>query len=303
MTIGIVTAAAVLLVTLGISAWLGRLLRSGALRARFLDHPNHRSLHQVPVPRSGGLAIHAAFGIAVSCFVALSLPLPGAGFWAGWGLVVAVSAWDDLRHVPVGVRLVSHVVAAALLLSALAPSGVSVLVVLIAGAALVWFVNLFNFMDGMDGLAGLMAVTGSLCLAVAGLMQGDAGYALLAGVVAAAAGGFLFHNWPPARLFMGDAGSIGLGFVLGGLSLYGIFRGVFPWVVPVLAFLPFIADATFTLIARILRGQRPWEAHREHAYQRLVLAGWPVSKVLVIEFLIMLACQLAGLVLMTQVRT
>ncbi len=303
MTIGIWTAAAILLVTLGISIWLGRLLRSDSLRARFLDHPNHRSLHHVPVPRSGGLAIHAAFVIAVLVFMALSLPLPDAGFWAGWGLVVAVSAWDDLRHVPVGVRLASHVIAAGLLLWALAPASTPTLAVLVTGGALVWFVNLFNFMDGMDGLAGLMAVTGSLCLAAAGLMQGDAGYALLAGVVAAAAGGFLFHNLPPARLFMGDAGSIGLGLVLGGLSLYGIFQGLFPWFVPLLTFLPFIADATCTLIVRILRRQRPWEAHREHVYQRLVLAGWPVTRVLVIEFLIMLACQLASLVLMTQVRT
>src|SRR5690606_40701725 len=112
--------------------------------------------------------------------------------------------------------------------------------------------------------------------------------------VSSAAGVFLIHNWPPARLFMGDAGSVGLGFLLGAMSLQGIERGVFGWWLPALAFLPFIADATFTLAGRLRRGHRPWEAHREHLYQRLVLAGRPVGKVLVIEFLLMLACQVAG---------
>lgn len=171
-------------------------------------------------------------------------------------------------------------------------------VTLLAGVLLVWFMNLFNFMDGMDGLAGLMTATGAACLAVAGLIQGDTAYALQLFVIVAVVGGFLFHNWPPARLFMGDAGSVGLGFLLGAMSLYGISRNVFGWPVPVLAFLPFVADATVTLIGRMCRGHRPWEAHREHLYQRLVLAGWPVRKVLVIEFLLMLVCQLAALLLL-----
>lgn len=290
--------AGVLLFALGASIALGYVLRADAFRKRFLDHPNHRSLHRSPVPRSGGLAIHAAFGGAILWFDFMSLPLPGAGFWLSWLLVVAVSAWDDLRHVPAAIRLVAHIAAVALLLWTLGGIGTSLAMMVLAGAFLVWFVNLFNFMDGMDGLAGLMAATGAACLAIAGLLQGDTSYALLLLAIAATVGGFLFHNLPPARLFMGDAGSVGLGFLLGAMSFYGMSRNVFGWPVPVLAFLPFIADATYTLAMRMRGGHRPWEAHREHLYQRLVLAGWPVRKVLVIEFLIMLACQLAALLIM-----
>ncbi|HEX7046433.1 MAG TPA: glycosyltransferase family 4 protein [Gammaproteobacteria bacterium] len=294
MTAGV----AVLLFAFGASLALGFVLRAERFGKRFLDQPNHRSLHEVPVPRSGGLAIHAAFGLAVLWFHAMSLPMPGAGFWISWLLVVAVSAGDDLRHVPVAVRLGAHMAAAALLLWTLGGIGPSPLITLLAGVLLVWFMNLFNFMDGMDGLAGLMAMMGASCLAVAGLIQGDTAYALLLFAIAAVAGGFLFHNLPPARLFMGDAGSVGLGFLLGAASLYGMSRNLFDWFVPVLAFLPFIADATYTLAMRVRRGHRPWQAHREHLYQRLVLAGQPVRKVLVIEFLIMLACQLAALLIM-----
>lgn len=277
------------------SAGFGYLLRTAVLRRPFLDLPNHRSLHDAPVPRSGGLAIHAAFGLGAMTFMLTGQGLPGAFFWAGWLLVVTVSAWDDLRGLPVLVRLFAHLAGSVLLLWGLGIAQGALVLAVVALLSLAWFMNLFNFMDGMDGLAGLMAVTGAGTLASAAFIGAgdDLGWLLLA--AAAAAAGFLVHNWPPARLFMGDAGSIGLGFLLGGLGLAGICQEIFPWYVPVLVFLPFILDASVTLLSRAIRGKRPWEAHREHAYQRLVLSGRRREHVLVIEFLFMLVCQTAAL--------
>jgi len=295
MSVAVVIAAGILS-----AAGCGVLL-SKHLRQRFLDQPNARSLHSSPIPRSGGLAIQGSIGVAALAFTLLAVPLPGAPFWIGWLIIVGVSVRDDLAHVPVGVRLAAQLAAVAVLFLWLgAAMPVVWPIVLLAGLALVWFINLFNFMDGMDGLAGLMAVTGAFTLALAGMLQGDEAYALLLLAVGAAALGFLVFNWPPARLFMGDAGSVGLGYLLGALSLAGIARGLFDWIVPLLVFLPFALDASWTLAARVAKGARPWEAHREHFYQRLVLAGSPVRRVLVLEFLIMLLFQ--GLALFFAVR-
>ena len=153
---------------------------------------------------------------------------------------------------------------------------------------IVWMTNLYNFMDGMDGFAGGMTVVGFGFLGALGLAEGAAGLGLLALVVAAAAAGFLALNYPPARIFMGDVGAVPLGFLAAALAVKGNRDNVIGLWVPVIIFSPFIVDATAVLMRRLLTGKRVWEAHREHYYQRLVLAGWSHRRTVWVEYLLMI---------------
>jgi UDP-N-acetylmuramyl pentapeptide phosphotransferase/UDP-N-acetylglucosamine-1-phosphate transferase len=240
------------------------------------DHPSGRSLHDRPVARVGGLAIWAGF-----LPVALLYPPPTAHGWVwlvAWAAVTAISLVDDWVGVRAPVRLGVHAlaalaVAAALLRQDVAQGSTVPLALGVAGIAiaLVWSANLFNFMDGSDGLAALMAVCGFGAFGVAAARAGVGGEASLA--LAAAAAVFLVVNRPPARTFMGDGGSVGLGFLAALFGISGIRAGTWPAWFPPLVFLPFIADATVTVLRRLARGDRLFEAHRTHYYQRLHRMG------------------------------
>ncbi len=287
----------------GVSAGTTRAMCSpGLALLHIMDHPNERSLHQTPVPRTGGLGVLA--GLAAGGLVALLLGyLPEAATWlaAALALVGAISFLDDRAEVPRRWRLLAHLGAAGLLMAGgllwtdldlpwgrwTLPAG---LAVVLTGLYVVWMVNLYNFMDGMDGFAGGMAVFGFGALAVLGWQGGDPAFAGAAAVIAAAAAGFLTSNFPPARIFLGDTGSSSLGLLAAGLSLLGTGRGLFPLWAAWLAFSPFIVDATWTLLRRLRHGERLWEAHRSHHYQRLVLAGWGHRKTLVRSYVLMAAC-------------
>jgi UDP-N-acetylmuramyl pentapeptide phosphotransferase/UDP-N-acetylglucosamine-1-phosphate transferase len=274
-----------------------RLARSSLL----LDRPNERSLHRAPVPRTGGLAILA--GLAAAAFPALLLP-PSEGPWAwvaGSALPVAVvSLLDDRGDIPPLLRLAAHLGAALVLLAGgvswarldfpgmdMALPGAAAL--LLTCLFVVWMINLYNFMDGMDGFAGGMALFGFASLAVIGWPT-DPTYSLFNAVIAAAAGGFLLGNFPPARIFLGDLGSATLGLLAAASCLLGSGRGLFPLWVGWLVFSPFIVDATWTLLRRLSAGERVWEAHRSHHYQRLVLAGWSHRRTLLWSYVLMAAC-------------
>jgi UDP-GlcNAc:undecaprenyl-phosphate/decaprenyl-phosphate GlcNAc-1-phosphate transferase len=271
-------------------------LRRSRLAARFADHPNERSLHSVPTPRVGGIGIAvaalpfaAAFagGSALAAIVACALAL------------VVVSLFDDLRSLPIEVRLPAHAVAAAVVVLALAqpsqPWPWGWIGALAAVVGIVWAANLFNFMDGADGLAGGMGVMGFGALATAATLAGDQALAATCAAIASACAGFLVHNFPPARVFLGDSGSIPLGFFAGSLGLYGALSGAWPaWFAP-LVFSPFIVDATVTLAARVALGERFWRAHRSHGYQRLALAGWPRRRLALTAWALMLAAGLSAL--------
>ncbi len=152
----------------------------------------------------------------------------------------------------------------------------------------IWMINLYNFMDGMDGFAGGMAVIGFSTLAWLG--WADSGFATFCMIVAAASAGFLVHNFPPAKIFLGDTGSTALGFLAAACSLWGAKDGLFPFWVAILVFSPFIVDATVTLLRRLLRREKVWEAHRTHYYQRLVLLGWGHRGTVLLEYALMLVC-------------
>jgi UDP-N-acetylmuramyl pentapeptide phosphotransferase/UDP-N-acetylglucosamine-1-phosphate transferase len=151
---------------------------------------------------------------------------------------------------------------------------------LVIALAIVWMTNLYNFMDGADGLAGGMSLIGfgTFAAALALLPNSAQPFGLLVTSIAGAAAGFLLFNFPPAKVFMGDAGAIPLGFLAATLGIQGNMLGLWPWWFAVLVFSPFIVDATFTLLRRTAQGNKPWIAHRDHYYQRLILAGWSHRK-------------------------
>ncbi|GMG88452.1 hypothetical protein [Biformimicrobium ophioploci] len=256
-----------------------------------LDHPNQRSLHDFPVPRTGGWAIVLA--------VATSLLILGQEIslfvWGAFLVLLVVSAIDDLRGLSSLVRLVAQFVSAGLVIVHFF-SDWPLLWQLVLSVVIVWSVNLFNFMDGLDGFAGSMAVVGFTTLAIVAQMRGDATLTLVSAVLVASCIGFLRFNWPGARLFLGDAGSTFLGLTAVVISLDGVRREVFSPLLPLLVFLPFWLDASLTLTKRILSGQRWWEAHREHFYQRVALKHGK-RFALYLELGIMLALAGTGLTL------
>ncbi len=254
-------------------------LRRYALKRALLDIPNARSSHTVPTPRGGGLAIVVVTLLALPLFwladaVGFSVV---AALWVGGVLVAGIGGLDDLGHVPARWRMLVHVLAAVVVVAfvgSLPPldfAGVVLqpgyLGLLAAVLFIVWTLNLYNFMDGIDGIAGVEAVT--VCLGMAGLLYlaGEWELAALVLVYGAAALGFLAWNWPPAKIFMGDAGSGFLGFSLAALAVACWAEAAFPIWAWLIMLGVFIVDATVTLIRRVLRGERFYEAHRSHAYQ------------------------------------
>jgi UDP-N-acetylmuramyl pentapeptide phosphotransferase/UDP-N-acetylglucosamine-1-phosphate transferase len=307
MTVGLVgLLGLVFLVALGAT----RLLCSPASGLALLDYPNERSLHAAPLPRTGGLAIFGSVLLGIVVCVALD---EGAVFQADaiiWilgmaSLVGAVSFWDDRAGLSPWFRLGAQALAAggvtwgagltvtavpAPFVGSLALSWLAVPVTVLF---LMWMANLYNFMDGMDGFAGGMTVLGFGFLGV--LAWQDDHYLMgLAILTGTAAGGFLWYNLPPARIFMGDVGSVPLGFIAAALAVLGARDGLFDIWVPLLIFSPFIVDATVTLFRRLFRGEKVWRAHREHYYQRLVLAGWGHRKTVLAEYGLMLACGISA---------
>jgi len=241
--------------------------------------------------------------------------------WLGaYGVLALGSVIDDRRPLPAWVRILLHVAVAAAWVAMARSSTNQGLIsdpsralplswAILTALAMAWAMNLYNFMDGADGLAGGMALFGFGTLAAAALMAMTApaihgpggggelavsvaatGIARTAGVLAAAAAGFLCLNFPPARLFMGDAGSIPLGFSAAALGLYGWQAGLWSPLFPIIVFFPFVFDATLTLLKRLLRGERIWVAHRQHLYQRVVLSGLSHRTMTLRAYGLMAAC-------------
>lgn len=262
-----------------LTAALTAAVRRYALQKSLVDIPNARSSHAVPTPRGGGIALVLVF-VAVSAVLGVLGRWPVAALTAllGGGLLVAaIGYWDDHGHIPARWRLLAHFAAAFIALVALAglpplPFGpwlldLGLLGYLVGAVFIVWLLNLYNFMDGIDGIAGAELVTVSVGAAVLLFWQGMPEAASWLLVLAACGLGFLVWNWPPAKIFMGDAGSGFLGFVLGVFAIWtGAVDGIGLWAWLILLGV-FLVDATWTLIRRVLHGQKFYEAHRIHAYQ------------------------------------
>ncbi len=253
-----------------------------------LDRPNERSLHERAVPRTGGFASLAGASVALAFGAgALWLPLALAA------LLAMLSFADDLLGLPSALRFVAHL-AAAIALVAFAYgswSAASVLLVL----ALAWSANLYNFMDGADGLAGGMGGIGFGAYAAAAQACGAGALAAASAALAGACAAFLIFNFHPARIFMGDVGSVPLGFLAAALGLAGWRAGCWSRWFPLLCFGPFAGDATLTLVRRIVRREPAWRAHRDHYYQRLVRMGFGHRGTAFIEYAAMAGCAGAAL--------
>ncbi|MGF6285506.1 MraY family glycosyltransferase [Pseudomonas silensiensis] len=266
-------------VVAGVSLVLTAALRRYALARSIIDIPNERSSHSVPTPRGGGVAIVLAFLMVLPILawaqlatVPVLVAIGGAG-----ALVAIVGFMDDHGHIAARWRLLGHFCAAAwslFWLGGLPPVAVFGMSLdlgwigcILAAFYLVWMLNLYNFMDGIDGIASVEAI--SACLGAC-LLYWLGGYESLMWVpvlLAMAVGGFLFWNFPPARIFMGDAGSGFLGVVLGVISIQAAWASpqlLWAWLILLGVF---IVDATFTLIRRLVRGDKVYEAHRSHGYQ------------------------------------
>lgn len=259
-----------------------------------IDNPNHRSLHQTPIPRIGGLGLIP--GIVAGYLPEMSID------WLLLGSVFALalmSYFDDRQGLSVVTRFGAHLVIATLWV--VFRSGDSAWTVMIlAVLAVVWMINLFNFMDGSDGLAGGMALVGFAAYGVAAWWAGQSTLVAISLATSGAATGFLLFNFYPARIFLGDMGSIPLGFLAAVLGLLGWQSGAWPLWFPLLVFSPFVVDATSTLLRRALQGERVWHAHRDHYYQRLVRMGWGHRRTALSEYGLMLAVAVSALIALSQ---
>jgi len=267
-------AILVLVVSAVVTLALTGLVRRYVVSRSMLDVPNPRSSHTSPTPRGGGLAIAIVTLSGVILAVAMGrLPTNTALALGVGGAFVAALGWvEDARGLSATVRFVCHVGAAVWAVYWL--GGPWWAVVGVVGA-----INAYNFMDGIDGLAASEALVvggigGGLLLAA-----GDMRLAFIAFLVAGAAGGFLPWNWQPAKIFLGDVGSGLLGFYFAALAIASARSGSVPLVVWLIVLGVFVVDATATLVRRVWRKERWYEAHRSHAYQRLVQAGWSHAKV------------------------
>ncbi|MDL5598129.1 glycosyltransferase family 4 protein [Bacillus subtilis] len=263
-----------------LASWmLTLILRRYALAKSLMDVPNERSSHTVPTPRGGGVAIVVTF-LAALPFMTLSGLMSPVLMYAlsGAGILVAVLGFaDDHGHIAARWRLLGHFAAAAwalFWLGGMAPVAffgaaidLGIAGTVLALIYLVWMLNLYNFMDGIDGIASVEAICACVGVCLVYGLTGHLDFTWVALALAAAVGGFLCWNFPPARIFMGDAGSGFLGFVLGVLSLHAAWSApelLWSWVILLGVF---IVDATWTLCRRLINGDKVYQAHRSHAYQ------------------------------------
>jgi UDP-N-acetylmuramyl pentapeptide phosphotransferase/UDP-N-acetylglucosamine-1-phosphate transferase len=251
-------------------------------RRAILDRPNARSSHDAPTPRGGGIAV---IGVLLLSFLAIF-----AGQAAEWGLlaiigiaaVLAAVSWrDDLAGLSPALRLAVQALAVAGGLAVLPGAGAVCqgllppwLDLVASGLVWLWFVNLYNFMDGIDGITGVETTCIGGGIALTAFLfpgAGAAGASLLGAAIAGAGLGFLAWNWHKAKIFLGDVGSVPLGYLIGWLLL-SLAATTF-WATALILPLYYLTDATWTLLRRLARGEQIWQAHREHAYQRAVQRG------------------------------
>ena len=259
-------------------------------RRSVFDRPNERSSHTAPTPRGGGWALVIVL-VPVWSYIGLTGTdnTTEISALSGCALALALMSWhDDLNGMSPVWRLLGQAAAVELVLSVAPDHGLYFAGLLpraldsfAAGLLWVWFINLFNFMDGIDGISGIEAACIGAGVALVGffadLHEPLPSYGL---TMAAAALGFLWWNWRPAKVFLGDVGSVTLGFLLGWLLLALSAQG--QWAAALILPLYYLADATVTLMRRALRGEKVWQAHREHFYQRAVQKGLKHSDVALI---------------------
>ncbi|CAM2007388.1 MraY family glycosyltransferase [Acanthopleuribacter pedis] len=257
------------------TGWLAHFLR----RRGMMDNPNERSSHKIPTPRGGGLAPVCALFLGLGAASTAGTTNLTPMFFAAWAMVIAVGLIDDKLDLSAKIRMAVHVGAAVLVVINCGPMNFIPLPAPIYRdfqwfaypMTFLWLIgvlNLYNFLDGIDGFAGTQALWVGLGVALI------LGQPMIGACIAAAALGFLVHNWHPAKIFMGDVGSASLGFLFACLPFYlrptMVAESIF--VMAMLLWF-FLADGTFTILRRLSKGEKIWQAHRSHLYQRLTIAG------------------------------
>ena len=267
------------LLAMGGTYWLSRPGNKWAA----VDKPNSRSMHSVPTPRGGGLAVLTPlllmYAISLGSFMDGSIVL-------GLLLVATVSYVDDRRSLSSRLRLVVHTIAACVLVL---PQGHSLYLGIGLCLLTVWCINLYNFMDGIDGLAASMGVIGFLAMSFVNAHNGQTQLAAINSIVAFSCLGFLMFNSPPAKIFLGDVGSASLGYLMAVSIVLTTSGGLSDSWPPLLIFAPFLLDATFTIARRALSGEKFWTAHRSHLYQFIARRAG-ARKSLALYILLMLIC-------------
>lgn len=246
-----------------------------------LDHPNHRSLHTQLTPRTGGI------GVMISVILVWLVAGVGTPWIIPVAFLLGISLLDDMNGLSVRWRLMAQLLTSVLTIWILLPN-LSWPILALAVLGVTWMINLYNFMDGSDGLAGGMAVFGFGSYAISAWMSNSPELAIMNSIIVAASLSFLVFNFNPARIFLGDSGSVPLGFLAGIMGLYGWQASVWPLWFPLLVFSPFIMDASVILVKRTLVRARVWEAHRDHYYQRLIRMGWSHRRTALAEYALMI---------------
>jgi UDP-N-acetylmuramyl pentapeptide phosphotransferase/UDP-N-acetylglucosamine-1-phosphate transferase len=284
--------------TVGLSWLLTGLATWYSSRAGLLDCPGERHSHRDPTPRGGGAGLVLALVVATAWYAADLLP----GYWKvciapGALLLALLGWWDDHRSLGAGLRFLVQLAVSLLLVACAAKAGwLKGAWSMAAGVLFVlWMTNLYNFMDGSNGMAGLQGVFAGAVLAWLFAASGDAPSMLLALLLAAACAGFLPWNIGRARVFMGDVGSLFLGFSFATVLLLGVGSGALALPVALLVMALFLADGTLTLASRVLRGERWYNAHRQHLYQRLIAHGWSHARVAALYQAVNLSLVLPGI--------
>lgn len=258
--------------------------KSGELQ----DISSLSSLRTEVISRTGGIALMA--GILLGW-----IPLVKA--WAWWIVLPALGLFvllrlDEVHKIPLRMRMLGHFFAASVVCWG---AGISQLWLFPTVLYIVWMSNLYSLMDGADGMASGMSLFGFSFYGVVCLMNGNEAVALMNFSIGAAALGFLYHNFYPARVYMGKSGSITLGFLAAAFGVWGWHQSYWPFWFPILVFSPFVVDATLSVISRARQGEKFTQVHHGCYYQRLAQMGWGNQKITIAEYVLMFSAGVSAL--------
>ncbi len=267
-----------------------------ALKYNIMDIPGQRSSHVHPTPRGGGIAIYISF---VLMLFFLRNYAENNFLWClffGVTIISGIGLIDDIKKLPIKIRFSVQIIASSIPilygfklneieLPALGTINLGILSIPITLVWILWMTNLYNFMDGIDGITASEATVVSFFLFLLSLITKNHFLLLMSLIIIGSSLGFLIHNFPPAKIFMGDVGSSSLGYIFAILAIFASQneKHYIPFFIFLLLSGTFIFDATVTLIRRIVKGERWFEAHRSHYYQRLVIAGYTHKQVTLLE--------------------
>ena len=287
-----------------VSWWLTGILIKHLQSKNIVDLPNERSMHQGSIPRGGGLVI---VGLLITTFIALAWLTNRYQLFIA--LALTVSAWsllswlDDCNNLSPKFRLAIQSLLAIFMIIAFGhittvqiSESISIIIPGLGLAAtffgIIWFANLYNFMDGMDGLAASQTIIAASTMTVWFWQYGDQGLAISCLVLASSTYGFLLLNWHPAKIFLGDVGSVTIGAFFTILMIWAVTRYDFPILSFVILFAVFVADATITVLQRLIKREKVWLPHQQHYYQRLAKLGFAHNKIVIAQIVLMLICSI-----------